>query len=86
MSSGYAVPKRWVGGSWAREWMPGLAAGGHDRQRLRRVRLVPPDERGGHYPWAIQVIEVSGDRIVGHHNFLDTNLFGAFGLPDHLEP
>ncbi len=45
-----------------------------------------PDERGGHFPWAIQVIEVSGDRIVGHHNFLDTNLFAAFGLPDHLEP
>jgi RNA polymerase sigma-70 factor, ECF subfamily len=43
-----------------------------------------PDPQGGHYPWALQVIEVSGDRIVGHHNFLDTNLFAAFGLPDHL--
>jgi RNA polymerase sigma-70 factor, ECF subfamily len=43
-----------------------------------------PDPKGGHYPWALQVIEVSGDRIVGHHNFLDTNLFAAFGLPDHL--
>ena len=30
------------------------------------------DPEGGHAPWAIQVIEVSGDRIVGHHNFLDT--------------
>jgi RNA polymerase sigma-70 factor (ECF subfamily) len=45
-----------------------------------------PDERGGHFAWAIQVIEVSGDRIVGHHNFLDTRLFEAFGLPDHLDP
>jgi RNA polymerase sigma-70 factor (ECF subfamily) len=45
-----------------------------------------PDERGGHSPWALQVIEVSGDRIVGHHNFLDTTLFAAFGLPDHLDP
>jgi len=45
-----------------------------------------PDEQGGHYGWAIQVIEVSGDRIVGHHNFLDTNLFAAFGLPDRLDP
>ena len=43
-----------------------------------------PDPEGGHYPWALQVIEVSGDRIVGHHNFLDTKLFAAFGLPAHL--
>jgi RNA polymerase sigma-70 factor, ECF subfamily len=44
------------------------------------------DERGGYFPWAVQVIEVSGDRIVGHHNFLDTQLFEVFGLPDHLDP
>ena len=44
---------------------------------------VDPD--GGHAPWALQVIEVSGDRIVGHHNFLDTTLFAAFGLPAHLD-
>jgi len=44
-----------------------------------------PDDKGGYRPWAIQVIEVSGDRIVGHHNFLDTDLFVAFGLPDRLE-
>jgi RNA polymerase sigma-70 factor (ECF subfamily) len=44
---------------------------------------VDPD--GGHAPWALQVIEVSGDRIVGHHNFLDTSLFAAFGLPAHLD-
>lgn len=43
-----------------------------------------PDGQGGHAPWALQVIEIAGDRIVGHHNFLDTNLFAAFGLPDHL--
>jgi RNA polymerase sigma-70 factor, ECF subfamily len=43
-----------------------------------------PDGRGGHAPFAIQVIEVSGDRIVGHHNFLDTDLFAAFGLPAGL--
>ena len=40
--------------------------------------------QGGHAPWSIQVLEISGDRIVGHHNFLDTNLFAAFGLPEHL--
>ena len=42
------------------------------------------DPDGGHAPWAIQVIEISGDRIVGHHNFLDTNLFEFFGLPARL--
>jgi RNA polymerase sigma-70 factor (ECF subfamily) len=42
------------------------------------------DEEGGHMPFALQVIEISGDRIVGHHNFLDTDLFAVFGLPDHL--
>jgi len=45
-----------------------------------------PDGRGGHQPWALQVIEISGDTIVGHHNFLDTDLFAAFGLPERLEP
>jgi RNA polymerase sigma-70 factor (ECF subfamily) len=43
-----------------------------------------PDPAGGHAPWSIQVLEISGDRIVGHHNFLDTSLFEAFGLPPHL--
>lgn len=43
------------------------------------------DPAGGHSPWSIQVIEVRGDRIVGHHNFLDTTLFEYFGLPTHLD-
>ena len=42
------------------------------------------DPAGGHAPWALQVIEVSGDRITAFHSFLDTDLFAAFGLPDHL--
>jgi RNA polymerase sigma-70 factor (ECF subfamily) len=42
------------------------------------------DPGGGHWPWGLQVIEVAGDRIVGHHNFVDPALFAAFGLPDHL--
>jgi RNA polymerase sigma-70 factor (ECF subfamily) len=45
-----------------------------------------PDGSGGHHPFALQVIEVSGKGIVGHHNFLDTALFAAFGLPTRLEP
>jgi RNA polymerase sigma-70 factor (ECF subfamily) len=43
------------------------------------------DPEGGHKPWAIQVVEMSGDRISGLHNFLDTDLFAAFGLPAHLD-
>jgi RNA polymerase sigma-70 factor (ECF subfamily) len=43
------------------------------------------DPHGGFSPWSIQVIEISGDRIVGHHNFLDTALFEVFGLPAHLD-
>jgi RNA polymerase sigma-70 factor (ECF subfamily) len=45
-----------------------------------------PDGQGGHQPFALQLIEVSGDRIVGHHNFLDPELFAAFGLPARLGP
>ena len=45
-----------------------------------------PDGNGSYRPWAVQVIEISGDRIIGHHNFLDTALFAAFGLPARLEP
>jgi RNA polymerase sigma-70 factor (ECF subfamily) len=43
------------------------------------------DPDGGWVPWAIQVIDVAGGRIVGHHNFLDTALFGFFGLPPRLD-
>jgi RNA polymerase sigma-70 factor, ECF subfamily len=43
-----------------------------------------PDPGGGYQPWGIQVIEISGGRITGHHNFIDTNLFGVFGLPPRL--
>jgi RNA polymerase sigma-70 factor (ECF subfamily) len=43
------------------------------------------DPAGGHKAWALQVLEVSGDRIAGMHMFLDAeNLFPIFGLPIHL--
>lgn len=42
------------------------------------------DPEGGHAPWALQVLEISGDRIAEFHAFLDTNLFAAFGFPTHL--
>lgn len=45
------------------------------------------DGKGGHTPWAIQIIETDGSRITGHHNFLDSGpLFEYFGLPLALEP
>jgi RNA polymerase sigma-70 factor (ECF subfamily) len=60
-------------------------------------RLLPVEVNGtagfGNYhrvaegrwePWAIQVIEVSGGKIIGHHNFLYPALFAEFGLPASL--
>jgi RNA polymerase sigma-70 factor (ECF subfamily) len=42
----------------------------------------PDPERGGHTPWALQVLEMSGGRIAGLNFFLDTErLFPLFGLP-----
>jgi RNA polymerase sigma-70 factor (ECF subfamily) len=44
-----------------------------------------PDPDGGYAPWAIQTLEISGDRISAIHFFLDAErLFAAFGLPAHL--
>jgi len=43
------------------------------------------DPEGGYKPWALQVVEISGDCIAELHFFLDTeSLFPAFGLPAHL--
>ena len=45
-----------------------------------------PDGRG-YEPWALQVLEVSGGRIVEFTFFLDTaRVFPLFGLPDRLDP
>src|SRR5205823_7265432 len=45
-----------------------------------------PDPAGGYMPWSVQVIEIAGDRIVAHHNFIDTDarLLEVFGLPARL--
>ena len=65
----------------------------------RGSRLIPTAANGGpafgqyrpsgpgewHEPWALQVLEISGDRIVGLNAFLDTDrLFPLFGLPPQL--
>jgi len=41
---------------------------------------------GSWHPFAIQVVEASGGRLVGLHHFLDLDrtLFAAFGLPPVL--
>ena len=41
------------------------------------------DDAGGFAPWALQVLDVSGGRVVGIHAFLDVGkLFPLFGLPE----
>jgi RNA polymerase sigma-70 factor, ECF subfamily len=45
------------------------------------------DPAGGHTPWALQVLELRGDRIAEVHAFLDTGeCFERFGFPAHLPP
>jgi len=48
-----------------------------------------PDPAGGYAPWALQVIEISGGRIVALNQFLSLldpeRLFASFGLPSHLD-
>jgi RNA polymerase sigma-70 factor (ECF subfamily) len=72
-----------------RNWMLGLGCG------CRGSRLIPtaacgwpafgqyrPSPDGGHKPWALIVLELSGDRIAAVNSFLDTGtLFPRFELP-----
>jgi len=45
-----------------------------------------PAPQGGHEPWALQVLELSGGRIAEFTFFLDTaRLFPLFGLPPRLD-
>ncbi len=44
---------------------------------------VDPD--GGWAPWSLLVIEIRGQKVSELSSFLDTKLFGVFGLPDHLD-
>jgi RNA polymerase sigma-70 factor (ECF subfamily) len=75
-----------------RAWLVGRGAG------CRGSRLVPtaasdspafgqyhPSPSGALTPWALIVLETSGDRIVSWTSFLDTEtLFPRFGLPPSL--
>jgi RNA polymerase sigma-70 factor (ECF subfamily) len=45
-----------------------------------------PTPEGGFLPWALVVLELEGDRIVGWNSFLDAELlFPRFGLPLRLD-
>jgi RNA polymerase sigma-70 factor (ECF subfamily) len=45
-----------------------------------------PRQGGGHTPWALIVLELDTDRIVGMNSFLDAQaLFERFGLPAALD-
>jgi RNA polymerase sigma-70 factor, ECF subfamily len=85
-------PMWWRGPDDIGRWMEGPGSG------CRGSRLVPVEANGvpsfaqyraagpGRWePFALHVLEVSGDRISGITFFLDTGLFALFGLPDHLE-
>ncbi|MFE9928146.1 sigma-70 family RNA polymerase sigma factor [Streptomyces sp. NPDC005533] len=76
-------------------WLTGPALG------CRGSRLIPTTANGthafgqyrpgpagtGYEPWALQVIEFSGDRITGINAFRDTErLFPLFNLPARIEP
>jgi RNA polymerase sigma-70 factor (ECF subfamily) len=58
-----------------------LPAAANGRPAFGQYRIDP---QGGHAPWGLHVLEISGDRIVELTVFLDTRLFEAFGLPTHL--
>ena len=80
----------WLRGQDAiRAWLLGRGAG------CRGSRLVPTAacgvpafgqyRQGGREPWALIVLEMSGDRIASMTYFLDTEmLFPLFGLPKQL--
>jgi len=67
---------------------------GHDRLLAIRANGCPavavyrPDPAGVFQPYAIMVLEITGNRIAAIHAFLDTSLFSLFGLPpgDQFSP
>jgi RNA polymerase sigma-70 factor, ECF subfamily len=75
-----------------RDWYLGFGLG------CRGSRLIPltanaapafgqyrrSEDRRGHTPWSLQVLEIDDGRIRHVHHFLDTSLFGYFGLPPAL--
>jgi RNA polymerase sigma-70 factor (ECF subfamily) len=73
------------------DWYLGFGIGCQGSRLLATVANGLPafgqyrvDPAGGHRPWSLQVVELSDGRIAHVHHFLDTTLFGRFGLPEHL--
>jgi RNA polymerase sigma-70 factor (ECF subfamily) len=51
--------------------------------RLGFAQYRPSGPGGRHEPWGIHVLELSDGGVAEITVFLDTNLFPAFGLPEH---
>jgi RNA polymerase sigma-70 factor (ECF subfamily) len=75
----------WVGpgaGCRGSRVIPALAANGSPAFG----QYKPSPTGSGYEPWAVQVLEIAGGKIVGFTFFLDTErLFPLFGLPPRLE-
>lgn len=74
-------------------WLTGPAVGCRGSRLIRALAngspafgQYRPDVDGtGYTPWALQVVEFSGDRIAGITAFRDTDrLFPLFDLPDRV--
>ncbi|MBV9082670.1 MAG: sigma-70 family RNA polymerase sigma factor [Acidobacteriaceae bacterium] len=75
-----------------RSWLLGMGSGCRGSRLLETAACGSPafghykaDPDGGHKPFALVVLELSGDHIAGWNSFLDTEtLFPKFELPSHL--
>jgi len=75
-----------------RKWLLGVGSGCRGSRLLPTAACGSPafgqyraNPEGGHKPWALVVLELSGDQIAGWNSFLDTaTLFPRFGLPMEL--
>jgi RNA polymerase sigma-70 factor, ECF subfamily len=75
-----------------RAWLLGIGAGCRGSRLLATAACgspafgqYKPDPQGGHKPFALVVLELSGDHIAGWNSFLDTEtLFPRFELPPYL--
>lgn len=76
-----------------RSWMLGPGSGCRGSRLLPTAACGLPafgqyriDPAGGHKPWALIVLELSGEGIAGVNSFLDTEtLFPRFDLPPRLD-
>ena len=75
-----------------RSWLLGMGSDCRGSRLLETAACGSPafghykaDPDGGHKPFALVVLELSGDHIAGWNSFLDTEtLFPKFELPSHL--